>query len=71
MLTKTLCTKYASVAACLFALSSCSSGPWNGAKFIGERTVNGKEPVAEVVETFKLETKDAVSGKRRSKPNNI
>ncbi len=47
----------------LFGLNSC--GKWNNRAYSGEGTVNGAKPAGETIEKFKLETKNAVSGKRR------
>ena len=56
--------KYAFVAMCLLVSGACSSGRWNGAKYAGEGTVNGKKPKAEATEAFTLATKKAKSGPR-------
>ena len=64
MLTKTLCMKCASTMVFLLALGACSSGRWNGSKFVGEGTVNGKKPNGESTEAFTLSTRKAKSGPR-------
>jgi hypothetical protein len=63
MLNKTRCMKC--VAVFLLALGACSSGKWNGAKFVGEGTINGKKPDGAANETFTLSMKKVKSGERR------
>jgi hypothetical protein len=64
MLAKTLCMKCASALVFLLALGACSSGKWNGAKFVGEGTVNGSKPTGEATEAFTLTTRKVKSGDR-------
>jgi len=64
MLSKTLKIKCAFAAVFLLAVGACSSGRWNGSKFVGEGTVNGKKPKGESTEAFTLDAKKAKSGPR-------
>lgn len=57
--------QFGAIVLCLSFLSSCSSDLWKGGTYVGDGTVNGVKPGGSAGETFKLETKDAKSGKRR------
>lgn len=65
MFVKKLSSRLVAIVLCLFWFSSCSSDLWKGGTYVGEGTVNGVKPSGAAGETFKLETKDAKSGKRR------
>ena len=65
MFAKKLSIKFVAIILSLFWLVACSSDLWKGGTYVGEGTVNGVKPGGAAGETFKLETKDAKSGKRR------